>query len=64
MGKIISKCTSWTSTSFTMEHVIFCYRVISFGLYQKMVSKVLASQLGRNMAVCVDEILVNSHIAP
>ncbi|XP_073129182.1 uncharacterized protein [Henckelia pumila] len=52
--------------SFTTSHETFCYRVIPFGLkntgatYQRLMDRVFASQIGRNVEVYVDDILVKS----
>ncbi|XP_073152356.1 uncharacterized protein [Henckelia pumila] len=52
--------------SFTTSHGTFCYRVIPFGLknagatYQRLMDRVFASQIGRNVEVYVDDILVKS----
>ncbi|XP_073138843.1 uncharacterized protein [Henckelia pumila] len=52
--------------SFTTSHGTFCYRVMHFALknagatYQRLVDRVFASQIGRNMEVYVDDILVKS----
>ncbi|XP_073121636.1 uncharacterized protein [Henckelia pumila] len=52
--------------SFTTSHGTFCYRVIPFGLknagatYQRLMDRVFASQVGRNVEVYVDDILVKS----
>ncbi|XP_073153008.1 uncharacterized protein [Henckelia pumila] len=52
--------------SFTTSHGTFCYKVMPFGLknagatYQRLMDKVFDSQIGRNMEVYVDDILVKS----
>ncbi|XP_073127517.1 uncharacterized protein [Henckelia pumila] len=52
--------------SFTTSHETFCYRVMPFGLknagatYQRLMDRVFASQIGRNVEVYVDDILVKS----
>ncbi|XP_073138042.1 uncharacterized protein [Henckelia pumila] len=52
--------------SFTTSHGTFCYRVMLFGLknagatYQRLMDRVFASQIGRNVKVYVDDILVKS----
>ncbi|XP_073119533.1 uncharacterized protein [Henckelia pumila] len=52
--------------SFTTSHGTFCYRVMPFGLknagdtYQRLMDRVFASQIGRNVEVYVDDILVKS----
>ena len=53
-------------TAFTTDVGLYCYRVMPFGLknagatFQKMVNKVFASQIGRNMEVYMDDMLVKS----
>ena len=53
-------------TTFITNEGIFCYRVMSFRLkntgatYQRMMNKVFAEQIRRNMEVYVDDILVKS----
>ena len=50
--------------AFIIDHGIYCYKVMPFGLknadatYQRLVNKVFADQLGRNMEAYVDDILV------
>ncbi|XP_073137842.1 uncharacterized protein [Henckelia pumila] len=52
--------------SFTTSHGTFCYRVMPFGLknagatYQRLMDRVFSSQVGRNVEVYVDDILVKS----
>ncbi|XP_073119193.1 uncharacterized protein [Henckelia pumila] len=52
--------------SFTTSHGTFCYKVMPFGLknagatYQRLMDRVFASQIGRNVEVYVDDILVKS----
>ncbi|GMH20140.1 hypothetical protein Nepgr_021981 [Nepenthes gracilis] len=56
-------------TSFMTDQGIYYYKVISFGLknaeatYQRLANKVFESQIGRNMEVYVDDILVKSQLA-
>ena len=53
-------------TAFTTERGLYCYKVMPFGLknagatYQRLVNKVFQSQIGRNMEVYVDDMLVKS----
>ena len=53
-------------TSFITDRGTYCYKVMSFGLknagatYQRMVNKVFANQLGRNMEAYVDDMMVKS----
>ncbi|KAL5847401.1 hypothetical protein ACOSQ3_010925 [Xanthoceras sorbifolium] len=56
-------------TSFITERVIFCYKVMPFGLknaeatYQRLVNKMFANMLGQTMEVYIDDMLVKSLIA-
>ena len=49
-----------------MSQWLYCYKVMPFGLknagatYQKLVNKMFSKQIGRNMEVYVDDILVKS----
>lgn len=54
-------------TSFITNQGIYCYKVMPFGLmknigatYQRLVNKVFEAQIGRNMEVYVDDMLVKS----
>ncbi|KAL0395281.1 UNVERIFIED_CONTAM: Retrovirus-related Pol polyprotein from transposon opus [Sesamum latifolium] len=53
-------------TSFVIEQGLYCYNLMPFGLkdagatYQRLVNKIFSQQLGRNMEVYVDDILVKS----
>ena len=53
-------------TTFITNAGVYCYRVMPFGLknvgatYQRMVNKVFQSQIGRNLEVYVDDIIVKS----
>lgn len=53
-------------TSFVTDQGTFCYRVMPFGLknaratYQRMVNNVFRNQIGRNLEVYVDDMLVKS----
>ena len=53
-------------TAFITERGLYCYKVMPFGLknaratYQRLVNKVFQSQIGRNMEVYVDDMLVKS----
>ncbi|KAL0437704.1 UNVERIFIED_CONTAM: Retrovirus-related Pol polyprotein from transposon gypsy [Sesamum radiatum] len=53
-------------TSFITERCLYCYNVMPFGLknagttYQRLVNKIFSEQIGRNMEVYVDDILVKS----
>ena len=53
-------------TSFITDRRTYCYKVMPFGLknvgatYQRMVDKVFAKQLGRNMEAYIDDMMVKS----
>ena len=55
---------------FIMDHGLYCYKVIPFGLknvgatYQRLVNKVFANQLGKNMEAYVDDMLIKSKSIP
>ena len=52
--------------AFIIDHALYCYKVMPFGLknagatYQRLVNKVFADQLRRNMGAYVDDMLVKS----
>ena len=54
------------NTSFITSQGLFCYKVISFSLknarvtYQRLVNHMFRPEIGRNMKVYVDDILVKS----
>ena len=53
-------------TSFITDRGTYCYKVMPFGLknagatYQRMVNKVFAHQIGRNMEAYVNDMMVKS----
>ena len=53
-------------TSFVTSQGLFCYKVMPFGLknvratYQRLMNKMFAYQIGRNIQVYVDDMLVKS----
>ena len=53
-------------TSFVTSQGLFCYRVMPFGLknasvtYQRLMNRMLVPQIGRNVQVYVDDMLVKS----
>jgi len=55
-----------SKTAFMMETCNYCYKVMPFGLknagatYQRLMDKVLAPMLGRNVQAYVDDIVVTS----
>ena len=53
-------------TSFVTSQGLFCYKVMPFGLknagvtYQRLMNKIFTHQIGRNIQVYVDDLLVKS----
>ena len=53
-------------TAFITSQGLYCYKVMPFGLknagatYQRLVNKMFGQQIGRNMEVYVDDMLVKS----
>ena len=53
-------------TSFITRQCLFCYKVMPFGLknagarYQRLVNHIFRLQIGRNVEVYVDDMLVKS----
>ena len=53
-------------TSFVTSQGLFCYKVIPFGLknagatYQRLMNRMFAPQIGRNVQVCMNDMLVKS----
>ncbi|GAA0174452.1 hypothetical protein LIER_27841 [Lithospermum erythrorhizon] len=53
-------------TAFITEYGLYCWKVMPFGLkntgatYQRMVNSIFSSQLGRNMEIYVDDMLIKS----
>ena len=53
-------------TSFVTSQGLFCYKVMPFGLknasstYQRLMNKMFAKQIRRNVEVYVDDMLVKS----
>ena len=53
-------------TSFITSRGLFCYKVMSFGLknagatYQRLMNRMFHDQIGRNVEVYVDDMLVKS----
>ena len=53
-------------TAFITSQGLYCYKVMPFGLknagatYQRLVNKMFSQQIGRNMEVYVDDMLVKS----
>ena len=56
--------TNQDKTSFVTNQGLFCYKVMPFGLknagatYQRLMNKMFAHQIGRNVQVYVDDMLV------
>ena len=53
-------------TAFIISQGLYCYKVMPFGLknvgatYQRLVNKMFNRQIGRNMEVYMDDMLVKS----
>ena len=53
-------------TSFVTSQGLFCYKIMSFGLknagvtYQRLMNKMFTHQIGRNVQVYIDDMLVKS----
>ena len=53
-------------TSFVTSQRLFCYKMMPFGLknigatYQRLMNKMFVHQIGRNVQVYVDDMLVKS----
>ena len=58
--------TDQEKTSFVTSQGLFCYKVMSFRLkntgatYQRLMNKMFAHQIGRNVQVYIDDMLVKS----
>ena len=58
--------TDQEKTSFVISQGLFCYKVMPFGLknvgatYQRLVNHMFRPQIGRNVEVYVDDMLVKS----
>ena len=58
--------TDQEKTSFVTSQRLFCYKVMSFRLkntgatYQRLMNKMFAHQIGRNVQVYIDDMLVKS----
>nr|KYP43469.1 Retrovirus-related Pol polyprotein from transposon 17.6 [Cajanus cajan] len=56
-------------TAFITEQANYCYHVMPFGLknagatYQRLLDKVFADQIGRNLEVCVDDMVIKTKSA-
>ncbi|GAA0169006.1 hypothetical protein LIER_23578 [Lithospermum erythrorhizon] len=55
-------------TAFITEYGLYCWKLMPFGLknagatYQSMVNSIFANQIGRNMEIYVDEMLIKSKV--
>ena len=55
-------------TAFITSQGLYCYKVMPFGLknvgatYQRLVNKMFGQQIGRNMEVYMDNMLVKSKV--
>ena len=53
-------------TAFITNQGLYCYKVMPFGLknvgatYQRLVNQMFSKQIGRNMEVYVDDVLIKS----
>ena len=58
--------TDQENTSFVTSQGLFCYKMMPFGLknvsamYQRLMNKIFAHQIGRNVQVYVDDMLLKS----
>ena len=65
-NQILVKKEDQEKTVFVTSRGLYCYKVMSFGLknagatYQRLVNQMFSKQIGRNMEVCVDDMLVKS----
>lgn len=56
-------------TSFSTDKGVYCYKVMPFGLknagatYQRLVNRMFKGQIGQNIEVYVDDMLVKSKTA-
>ncbi|GAA0169883.1 hypothetical protein LIER_24265 [Lithospermum erythrorhizon] len=55
-------------TAFIIEYGLYCWKVMPFSLknagatYQRMVNSIFDTQIGRNMEIYVDDMLVKSKV--
>jgi hypothetical protein len=65
-NQILRHPENWEKTVFLTDRGLYCYKVMLFGLknaratYQRLVNKMFKAQIGRNMEVYVDDMLVKS----
>ena len=68
-NQILMKEEDQEKTAFVTSQGLYCYKVMSFGLknvgtnYQRLVNQMFTKQIGRNMEVYVDDMLVKSREA-
>ncbi|KAK1681665.1 hypothetical protein QYE76_042513 [Lolium multiflorum] len=66
IGKIRLKEDDEAKTAFITPYGVFCYRTMPFGLknagatYQRMMQKCLATQIGKNVQVYIDDVVITS----
>ncbi|KAB2617051.1 hypothetical protein D8674_012920 [Pyrus ussuriensis x Pyrus communis] len=65
-NQILMNTSDQEPTAFTTNRGLYCYKVMPFGLknawttYQRLVNSMFAEQIGKNMEVYVDDMLVKS----
>ena len=68
-NQILMKEEDQEKTAFVTSQGLYCYKVMPFGLknvgtnYQRLVNQMFTKQIGRNMEVYVDDMLVKSREA-
>ena len=68
-NQILMKEEDQENTAFVTSQGLYCYKVMPFGLknvgtnYQRLVNQMFTKQIGRNMEVYVDDMLVKSRDA-
>ena len=68
-NQILMKEEGQEKTMFVTSQGLYCYKVMPFGLknagttYQRLVNQMFSRQIGRNMEVYVDDMLVKSRKA-
>ena len=68
-NQILMKEEDQEKTAFFTSQGLYCYKFMSFGLknvgatYQRLVNQMFNKQIGRNMEVYVDDMLVKSREA-
>lgn len=65
-NQILMKSSNQEDTAYITEHLLYCYKVIPFGLknanatYQRLVNKVFGQKIGKSVKVFFDDMLVKS----